>query len=391
MTWSGTPAGIINGLCANGVEVVPINLDSRPALRRKASLAVMSLRYLRSGWDLPDVIASAAQAASMSPDIGHIYTRSAAKAIHQAGRLDGIIQIGCDYQLATQAPVVTFEFEDMTVRQLETHPYPGYDLLTKSDINRRVAVQRNVYLKAYACCSTTPWAAASVIDHYGIAPQKVHAVGVGANFGTAGAIERDWTNPRFLFVGVGWKRKNGDAVLRAFASLIHEFPAAQLDIVGHHPGLNIPGVTSHGVLRRDVPSDRFRLETLFTTATCFVMPSLVEASAIAYVDAAAAGLPSIGSSKGGSDFLIGEGGIVIDPTDDTSLLAAMRQMSQPREAAKLGELAKRRSGLFTWPKVAARLLRAGPWLDRDLVVPSARPTHADPASPGRSVRVLIHT
>ena len=79
-----------------------------------------------------------------------------------------------------------------------------------------------------------------------------------------------------------------------------------------------------------------RLEQLFAQATCFVLPSHSEASAIAYVEAAAAGLPSIGTVAGGSDYLIGDGGLVVDPGDDDALLDAMLWLADPAVAARRG-------------------------------------------------------
>ena len=101
-----------------------------------------------------------------------------------------------------------------------------------------------------------------MLDDYGIAAEKVHVVGIGCNH-VAPAIEREWGTPRFLFVGLDWERKNGPGLLRAFARLREELPAARLDLVGGHPPLDQPGVTGHGVLRLDVPEQHDRLERLF--------------------------------------------------------------------------------------------------------------------------------
>ena len=154
------------------------------------------------------------------------------------------------------------------------------------------------------------------------------------------------------------ERKNGDGVVRAFGRLRQERPAARLDVVGGHPPLVAPGITGHGVLRLDVPEQHDRLERLFTQATCFVLPSHAEASAIAYVEAAAAELPSIGTNQGGCEFLIGNGGLIVDPQDDDALLDAMRHLSDPGTAARMGQAAKLRSELFTWAAVGRRVLRA---------------------------------
>ncbi len=159
--------------------------------------------------------------------------------------------------------------------------------------------------------------------------------------------------------------------MRAFARLRSEIPEARLDVVGNHPPLHAPGVTGHGPLRLNVPAERARAEVLFQRATCFVMPSHFEASAIVYAEAAAAGLPSIGTSVGGSRELIGDGGRLVDPADDDDLLDAMRALAEPGTAERLGALSLERSALFTWRAVAERLLRA-------LALPGASPAGLAP-------------
>lgn len=354
-TWSGTPSGVIRGLRAAGVEPVALNV-APPHYLEQVAVAVASIPYLRPARDARAAVVSAREAARSSRAYTALQSRGVPLAIRRAGHLDGIIQIGTGFTLAADAPIATFE--DMTVLQTKTHPYLGWDLLSQSTFDARVARQRRAYQTAQACCLTSRWAAESVIRDYGIPAEKVHAVGVGRNREPVPSVERDWSRPRFLFVGLDWKRKNGEGVLRAFARVHEEYPLARLDIVGGHPPLDSPGVTGYGILRLDVPEQTERLNLLFGQATCFVMPSHSEASAIAYVEAAANGLPSIGTSQGGSDFLIGGGGVIVDPSDDEALLAAMRRLSNPVDAARLGTTAKRRSELFTWPAVAQRLLRA---------------------------------
>ena len=88
------------------------------------------------------------------------------------------------------------------------------------------------------------------------------------------------------------------------------------------------------------------------------MPSLCEPSAISYLEAGAAGVPSIGSTVGGSRELIGDGGCVVDPYDHEALYAAMLELADGEAARKAGERALARADWFTWPNVAARILAA---------------------------------
>jgi glycosyltransferase involved in cell wall biosynthesis len=254
------------------------------------------------------------------------------------------------------APIVTFE--DMTVLQARRAGF-AWRAMPARAIGARVARQRDAYQRARACCVTTHWAAESIISDYGIPAEKVRVVGIGRNFDPDGTpLPRDWSPPRFLFVGREWERKNGPRVLGAFARLRAGAPDARLDVVGAHPPLHAEGVVGHGVLRLDDDADRRRLADLFTKATCFVMPSLHEPSAQTYVEASAWGIPSIVTSNGGSAELVCEGGIVVDPLDDKGLLDAMRSLSDPATAARLGGFAQRRSSLFTSRAMTGRLLRA---------------------------------
>jgi glycosyltransferase involved in cell wall biosynthesis len=271
--------------------------------------------------------------------------------------LDGLIQIGTSYSVRTDLPLVTFE--DMTSVQSRAAGYSDWRAMPKRAVAARVKRQRSIYRNAHACCATTHWAANSIIADYGIPSEKVHVVGVGRNYQPADArVERRWYPPRLLFVGRDWKRKNGPRVLRAFERLRIDVPDARLDVVGDHPPLQGDGIVGHGVLRLGAPADRSRLAELFTKATCFVMPSLNEPSALAYVEASAYGLPSVVTSTGGSVELVGDGGIAVDPFDDDGILEAMRMLCDAPTAARLGRIAQQRSQLFTSKAMAGRLLRA---------------------------------
>ena len=94
------------------------------------------------------------------------------------------------------------------------------------------------------------------------------------------------------------------------------------------------------------------------SATAFVMPSLHEPAGIVYIEAASAGVPAIGGNDGGAATLIGPGGITVDPRDAEQIYAAMLRLADPDTARTMGELARAHSELFTWRKVAERLLRA---------------------------------
>jgi len=356
-TWSGTPASLGDGMRDHGARVVPLGAQASALVETITAHALTLLRLPR----VPG--ASLMERARLSRTIS-LYTGSGMSVlrsrglradIRRAGTLDAIVQIQTNYAVPPGVPVATFE--DMTVAQAVELPYPDWQALSRPEQAAAMDRQRRAYERASACCFTTQWAANSAISDYGIEPEKTHVVGVGRNHVTR-PVDRDWSTPRYLFVGSNWRMKNGDAVLEAFARVREQIPLARLDLVGAHPDVDAPGVHGHGWLSLADDVQRRRLDELFESATCFVLPSLCDASAISYVEAGAAGVPSIGSAVGGSSELIGDGGCVLDPHDHEALLTTMLHFADGDTARAAGERARVSAERFTWPQVAQRLLSA---------------------------------
>ena len=367
-SWSGVVEAVVDGLEQTGAEVVGIRAEI-PAV------SLVNERILRRTW---------AEAAA-DRSTGALSGLAGRAAVRRAGRLDGIVQLGSGFLLAPAIPLVTYE--DLTVAQAVTMPDETYRALSERHTRHWVARQRKVYARASACCVGSGFAKASVVGDYGVPAERVHVVGFARNAEPTHAA-RDWSQPRFLFVGREWERKNGPRVLRAFARLREEHPGARLDLVGGHPAIDEPGVTGHGLIRFGIAAERARYDALLAAATCLVMPSLFEAFGIAHLDAAAAGVPSIGTTLGGAAEAIGPGGVVVEATDDDAVLAAMRRLSDPGTAAAMGEAASRHAELFSRRAVAERLLRAlrppgvdvealAPFLDTPGVVAASAPVPAE--------------
>jgi glycosyltransferase involved in cell wall biosynthesis len=266
------------------------------------------------------------------------------------------VQYGVGFDLPAGVSFVTLE--DATLRQVvDDYSWPWIGDPSPRLLAKLHDQHRRRYERAKACAFMSHWAARSAIEDYHVDPGKVHVVGAGRNHEPR-CPERDWSVPRPLFVGFEWERKNGPAVLRAFGRVRERWPNAQLDVVGAHPSLDVEGVQFHGPLSLAHAKHRKQVEALFASATFFVMPSMHEPAGIVYAEAQAAGLASIATSSGGAQTIVGDAGIVVDPRDDDAIADAMLELSDPENAARLGARALARSSLFTWRKVAERLVRA---------------------------------
>lgn len=335
--WSGVPAGLSRGLNAAGAR--PIGVDARfPGAGRLANA-------LRMSW--AEATASGAFARASAA--------TAARGIRRAG-VAGTITIGSGFALPAAIPAVTFE--DMTVAQALRQEDGVYRGLKPRAAARWQARQKLIYERVRGCCVTSAWVARSIHEDYGVPRERVHVVGLGRNLEVSVNPEKDWSEPRFLFAGFDWERKRGAAVLAAFAELRRELPAATLDLVGNHPPVDAAGVSGHGPLPLDSTSARGEYCALLDRATCFLMPSSYEPFGIAYVDAGAAGVPSIGTTVGGAPDAVGPGGLLVEPGDEAGLLRAMRTIAAPDTARRLGGLALEHSALLTWTAVSERVLRA---------------------------------
>src|SRR4051812_4908000 len=209
--WSGTPAGIVRGLEQAGARVIPINVDPPPAFRYGA-LTLFALPHLRRARPLGRAQAVARVGGAMA----RLRTTLAALRAPRGETLDGVIQLGTGYLLPSRLRTVTFE--DITVPLIARSERPPWPLLPPRMIRRRMAIQAAAYARAQACCVATPWVAEDLISEYGVPADRVHVVGIGRNHEVE-YRDRDWSNPRLLFVGLDWEGKHGPAVVRAFERL----------------------------------------------------------------------------------------------------------------------------------------------------------------------------
>jgi glycosyltransferase involved in cell wall biosynthesis len=342
--WSGIPAGLAGGLRELGVETVTLNVDLPRPLRpvaRTWGRAVYRHRLL----------------GPLSPEARAVARTWARRRRRSLPAVDLWIACGravSDAPAPDGAPLATFSDMPIGESALANERIAALPGRVLRSLQRR---QAESFRHAAACCLASDWAVEAAVAEGGVPREKAHVVGFGRNLEPR-PVARDWSEPRFLFVGADWRRKNGDAVVRAFARLRAENAAARLDVVGNHPPLGVEGVVEHGPLRLTDPGDRRRLEGLFEQATSYVMPSRFEAFGMVYVEAGSAGVPSIGTTRGGAATAIGDGGLLVDPDDERALLEAMRELATPERAQELGRAALAHSAPYTWRQVAERILAA---------------------------------
>jgi glycosyltransferase involved in cell wall biosynthesis len=195
-----------------------------------------------------------------------------------------------------------------------------------------------VFRRATAIISTSRWAAQSLRRMYPDCATPVHVM---ANPVLLSHFDRAWiearqararagAKPRFLFVGGDFPRKGGADLLDAWqAGRLHE--RAELELVTNWavPAALPPGVT----VTRNIAPHSPAWRACWAAADAFVMPTRNEAFGLVYQEAAAAGLPAIGTRHNAVPEIVldGETGLLVPPGDPAALQAALGALAGSAE------------------------------------------------------------
>jgi glycosyltransferase involved in cell wall biosynthesis len=157
-----------------------------------------------------------------------------------------------------------------------------------------------------------------------------------------------------LYVGSLKPHKNVSVLIRVFSTL-RERTDVQLVCVGERL---VGNAALHSLCMSAGIADRVRslgwlpetdLIAAYRAATAVVLPSLYEGFGFPMLEAMACGTPVIGSNAASIPEVVGDAGILFDPTNQGELAAAIQSVlddSSVRES--LRERGLRRAKLFTW-------------------------------------------
>jgi glycosyltransferase involved in cell wall biosynthesis len=206
-----------------------------------------------------------------------------------------------------------------------------------------------------------------LVERLGARPERIRVIpnGVGAPFEPptpSGGVDPvvaglGVSRPYFLFAGNPLPHKNVARLLDAFAGLppalgrlvlvgIPPTARASLDRLCRAPGL---GDRVHVLAPVPAPV----LARLYQGATVVVCPSLWEGFGLAALEAMACGAPVVAANRGALPEVVGDAGLLVDPTDVDALREAMYTLAGQdplRAALRARGLARARA--FSWRHVA---------------------------------------
>jgi glycosyltransferase involved in cell wall biosynthesis len=242
--------------------------------------------------------------------------------------------------------------------------YPAWAPLGRAAGTERARLEQGVCRDARFVFATSDFLRSGLIEDYGCVPERVVTVGLGANVLRRRAESSSPRAHAALFVGVDFRRKGGEVLLRAWPRVLAELPEAELWIVGPK-GREPRSARQRGVRWHGFVAKPATVAGLYERARVFVLPSLFEPFGRAVFEAMGCGLPCIVTDRGGIAEAVEPevDGLVVEAEDPDALADALiALLGDPERAERMGRAARNKvvEG-YTWSDVAGRM---APHLER---------------------------
>ncbi|MEP6636533.1 MAG: glycosyltransferase family 1 protein [Acidobacteriota bacterium] len=200
-----------------------------------------------------------------------------------------------------------------------------------------------------------------LLEHYSLPENKVKVTHLASdlNASLSHGPEPVPSRPYFLYVGRRYGYKNFDGLLKAFAKARSARPEIAVCVVG------APFNEAEQKLLRDLKVadaiDHYgavgdaHLAKLYRRSVAFVYPSLYEGFGIPPLEAMSCGTAVIASNSSSIPEVVGDGGMLFDPTSVNALADLLLLMTDDESArARLIAKGHERAKAFSWDQTAAQ-------------------------------------
>lgn len=236
----------------------------------------------------------------------------------QGQQFDAIIAPNCVPEIAflrTNIPILLPL--DVTFR-LQRDYYPLYSRLLANSARQAEAVEAAAFQNAALLLFSSPWAARSAIEDYGIDRRKVRAHFFGANLDHIPTREQALARLartkqdgvcRLLFMGIGWERKGGDIAYETLRALDALGITAELIVCGSTPPLGAAHERMKVIPYLDKNDERQarEIEKLYARSDFLLLPTRADCAPNVFKEANAFALPAITTATGGVADIVRDG------------------------------------------------------------------------------------
>jgi glycosyltransferase involved in cell wall biosynthesis len=367
---------------------IPITLDAGPAVHQSAGLSRYATRLIEHLWrEQRERVAltlfyNAHSGHALPPTLGEIPTRTVNQGQYR-WRLGALAsqRLGTpNYAKAILPPQNGSILYHATEHLLPRLPCPTvltvHDLIFERYPEHHTATNR-AFLKqamptfvraATHIIAVSEQTKRDLMELYATPAGKITVVyeGIDAGFSPAApdAVERirgiySPERPYLLMVGTLEPRKNHLAAVRALARLKAAGRPHRLLIAGGQGWLfdEIRRQIDSLGLQDDVRFTGYvpdaELPALYSGAACLLLPSLYEGFGFPVLEAMACGTPVVCANVSSLPEIAGDAALLVPPTDDEALAAAVAQiLTEPELAVNLVRAGFEQAGRFSWSRCA---------------------------------------
>jgi len=215
---------------------------------------------------------------------------------------------------------------------------------------QRGAFEQAAHLFTYATITRN-----SMIEDYGISPDKVTVAGHAGDTVEPYDGEKTLGSQQLLFNGSDWHRKGGDIALAAFAKVRAQFPNATLKVIGGNSQAAQPGVEYVGNVK-----DRAELHRLFLGSDILLSPAYCDPLPTLGVEVMNFGVTPVVSDRDGMPEMVDYGrcGSIADLNADSVAAEVIKLFSDPALLKQKSDAARGRvREIYNWPEIARKMSR----------------------------------
>jgi starch synthase len=217
-------------------------------------------------------------------------------------------------------------------------PYRRPTRWTERTLPASLFFERRVFEAARLVVAQSEYAATSLRTTYGLPDAKIRVLRFGITDHGGELATPEVGRPRITFVGNALERKGGLALQRVFTR--HLADRADLTLITRDDVTPEPGVR---VVNDISPGDP-RLWAELRASSIFALPSEIDYSPNAILEAMAAGLPIVAARTGAVPEVVEHGvnGLLVEPGDEADLTRRLSELiDEPDRRAQMGAASRK--------------------------------------------------